>query len=129
MGFQAFNFPIFDDVPPPLDYIAQLEENQGLGLHLERPQDYAFLYRDVSKWPRQAKTQSNFKNAADRGICPISDVIGFGYSGTSGILKAVTSDPAGLNSAWGQSDPDLSAWRRDGRNAVRWVHRRFSSFR
>jgi hypothetical protein len=105
VGFQAFNFPFSDNVPPPLDYIAQLEENQGLGLHLERPQDYAFLYRDVSKWLRQAKTQSNFKNAGDRGICRINDVVGFGYSFTAVTLKAVTSDPAGLNSAWGQSDP------------------------
>lgn len=105
VGFQAFNFPLSDDVPPPLDYIAQLQENQGLGLHLERPLDYAFLYRDVSKWLRQTKTQSNFKNAGGRDICPISDVIGFGYSGTSSLLKSVTSDPAGLNSAWGQSDP------------------------
>lgn len=111
VGFQAFNFPLFEDVPPPLDYIASLPENQGLGLHLERPQDYAFLYRDVSKWLRQAKTQSNFKNAGDRDICSISDVIGFGYSGTSGVLKAVTSDPLRLNSAWGQSDPIFTRGR------------------
>ncbi len=97
VGFQANNFY------GQLDYIASL--NQGLGLHLERPQDYAFLYRDVSKWLRQAKTQSNFVNAGGHDICPISDVIGFGYSYTSTLLKAVTSDPAGLNSAWGESDP------------------------
>lgn len=98
VGFQANNFR------GELDYIAALPENQGLGLHLDRPQDYAFLYRDVSKWLRQAKTPSNFVNAGGQGICPISDVIGFGYSYTSTFLKAVTSDPAGLNSAWGESD-------------------------
>lgn len=99
VGFQANNFN------GELDYIASLPENQGLGLHLERPQDYAFLYRDVSKWLRQAKTQSNFVNAGGHDICPISDVIGFGYSYTSIFLKAVSSDPEGLNSAWGESDP------------------------
>lgn len=99
VGIQANNF--FGE----LDYIASLPENQGLGLHLERPQDYAILYRDVSKWLRQAKTQSNFVNAGSHDICPISDVIGFGYSYTSRLLKAVTSDPEGLNSAWGKSDP------------------------
>ena len=97
VGFQANNF--FGT----LDYIASLPENQGLGLHLERPQDYAFLYRDVSKWLRQAKTQSNFVNAGGHDICPTSDVIGFGYSYTSLLLKAVTAE--GLNSAWGRSDP------------------------
>jgi hypothetical protein len=97
VGFQANNFN------GELDYIASLPENQGLGLHLQRPQDYAILYRDISKWLRQAKTQSNFVNAGGHDICPISDVIGFGYSYTSIILKAVTSER--LNSAWGQSDP------------------------
>jgi hypothetical protein len=42
-------------------------------------------------------------HAGGRDICPISDVIGFGYSYTSTLLKAVTSE--GLNSAWGRSDP------------------------
>lgn len=101
VGFQANNFPNFNGVLP-LDYIAALPENQGLGLHLERPQDYAFLYRDVSKWLRQTKTQSNFKNAGGRDICPINDVVGFGYSFTSIRAKAVTAE--GLNSAWGESD-------------------------
>lgn len=102
VGFQANNFPGPFELPP-LDYIASLPENQGLGLHLERPQDYAFLYRDVSKWLRQAKTAANFVNAGGNDICSISDVIGFGYSASSVPLKAVTSE--GLNSAWGQSDP------------------------
>ena len=102
VGFQANNFP-GGQFGPELDYISALQENQGLDLHLERPQDYAFLYRDVSKWLRQAKTQSNFKNAGGQNICSISDVIGFGYSYTSTLLKAVTKE--GLNSAWGESDP------------------------
>jgi hypothetical protein len=99
VGFQANNFY------GELDHIASLPENQGLDLHLDRPQDYAFLYRDVSKWLRQGKTPSNFVNAGGRDICSISDVIGFGYSYTSTLLKAVTADPEGLNSAWGESDP------------------------
>ena len=98
VGFQANNFN------GELDYIAVLPENQGLGLHLERPQDYAFLYRDVSKWLRQAKTQSNFVNANGNDICQVSDVIGFGYSFTSWLLKSLSADPQRLNSAWGQSD-------------------------
>ena len=102
VGFQANNFLVDVDLRP-LDYIASRSENRSLALHLERPQDYAFLYRDVSKWLRQAKTQSNFVNAGGQDICPISDVIGFGYSSTSRPLKAVASQ--GLNSAWGQSDP------------------------
>jgi hypothetical protein len=97
VGFQANNFN------GELDYIASLPENQSLGLHLQRPQDYAVLYRDVSQWLRQAKTQSNFVNAGGRDICPISDVVGFGYSYTSLRLKAVTAE--GLNSAWGKADP------------------------
>ena len=98
MGFQANNYG------GELDYIAGLEDNSGLGLHLERPQDYAILYRDVSKWLRQAKTTQNFVNAGRRDICAVGDVIGFGYSFTSNRLKAVLSSPHRLNSSWGSAD-------------------------
>ncbi len=99
MGFQANNF--FGE----LDYIAALPDNSGIGLHLPRPQDYAILYRDVSKWLRQAKTSQNFVNAGRSDLCPVSDVIGFGYSFTSTRLKAVLSSPHHLNSTWGSADP------------------------
>lgn len=99
MGFQANNY--FGE----LDYINSLPENTGIGLHLQRPQDYAILYRDVSKWLRQAKTPENFINAGRSNLCSVSDVIGFGYSTTSNRLKAVLSNPHRLNSTWGRSDP------------------------
>ncbi len=98
MGFQAENY--FGS----LDYINALPENSGIGLHLPRPQDYAILYRDVSKWLRQAKTPQNFVNAGRSNLCSVSDVIGFGYSATSELLKAVISNPHRLNSTWGRSD-------------------------
>jgi hypothetical protein len=99
MGFQANNFG------GELDYIASLSFNNGMGLHLARPQDYAVLYRDVSKWLRQAKTAQNFVNAGRSDLCPVTDVIGFGYSFTSMRLKGVLSDPHRLNSTWGKADP------------------------
>jgi hypothetical protein len=99
VGFQAYNFE------GQLDYIATLAENSEIGLHLERPQDYAVLYRDVSKWLRQPKTAGNFVNAGRSDLCPVSDVIGFGYSFTSHLLKAVLANPHRLNSTWGSADP------------------------
>lgn len=99
VGFQANNFS------GELDYIASLPENSGIGLHLPRPQDYAVLYRDVSKWLRQAKTPDNLIDAGRSELCSVSDVIGFGYSFTSNRLKAVLADPHHLNSTWGGDDP------------------------
>jgi len=99
VGFQAENFD------GELDYLAGLEGNSGLGLHLERPQDYAILYRDVSKWLRQAKSAQNFVNAGRPDLCAVGDVIGFGYSHTSNRLKAVLSNSHHLNTTWGSADP------------------------
>jgi hypothetical protein len=98
MGFQANNFV------GELDYIAGLPDNQGLGLHLERPQDYAILYRDVSRWLREPKTPLNFIGAERRDLCEVSDVVGFGYSYTARQLKAVIANPHHLNSTWGSAD-------------------------
>jgi len=99
MGFQADNFS------NQLDFIASLPENTGIGLHLERPQDYAILYRDVSKWLRQEKTAQTFVNGGRSDLCAVSDVIGFGYSQTANLLQAVLSDSHHLNSTWGLADP------------------------
>ena len=96
MGFQA-NFE-------PLDYIARLPENEELGLRLERPEDYAILYRDVSRWLRGPKTSVNFIGADRTDLCPVSDVVGFGYSYTAMQLKAVIANPHHLNSTWGSAD-------------------------
>ncbi len=105
MGFQANNFG------GELDYIASLPENSGIGLHLPRPQDYAVVLRDVSKWLRQAKTPETFVNAGRSDLCSVSDVIGFGYSYTANRLKAVLSDPHHLNSTWGGADPTFPRGR------------------
>jgi len=99
VGFQANNFD------GELDYVASLPANNGLGLHLDRPQDYAILYRDVSKWLRQTKTPQNFVNSGRSNLCSVSEVIGFGYSVTANRLKAVISNPNRLNSTWGTADP------------------------
>lgn len=106
LGFQANNFPF----PPAgitgaLNYLATRPENAGLGLHMSKPQDYAVIYRDASKWLRQAKTAQNFVNAGGADVCAVNEVIGFGYSFTSNRLKAVLSNPRRLNSTWGSADP------------------------
>ena len=98
MGFQANNFS------GELDYIASLPENDGLGLHLDRPEDYAILYRDVSRWLRGRKTSVNFISGDRTDLCPVSDVVGFGYSYTANLLKAVIANPHHLNSTWGSAD-------------------------
>jgi len=98
MGFQANNFA------GELDYIAALPQNSGIGLHMERPQDYAILYRDVSKWLRQDKTSANFINGSE-DFCKVNDVVGFGYSFTSNRMKSVLINPNRLNSTWGLADP------------------------
>jgi hypothetical protein len=98
MGFQANNF--FGH----LDYIASLPENEGLGLHMDRPEDYAILYRDVSRWLREPKTSANFISGDRTNLCPVSDVVGFGYSYTAMQLKSVIANPHHLNSTWGSAD-------------------------
>lgn len=98
MGFQANNFA------GELDYIASLPENDELGLHLDRPEDYAILYRDVSRWLREPKTSVNFISGDRTDLCPVSDVVGFGYSFTATQLKAVIANPHHLNSKWGSAD-------------------------
>jgi len=105
MGFQANNFL------GELEYIAGLPDNVDLGLHLERPQDYAILYRDVSRWLRGPKTPLNFTGAERTDLCEVSDVVGFGYSYTAKQLKAVIADPHHLNSTWGSADPIFSRGR------------------
>jgi hypothetical protein len=98
MGFQANNFG------GELDYIASLPENDELGLHLDRPEDYAILYRDVSRWLREPKTSVNFISGDPTDLCPVSDVVGFGYSASAIPLKAVIANPHHLNSTWGSAD-------------------------
>ena len=106
VGFQANNFEHqFNGFVGALNYLASQPENSGLGLHMSRPQDYAILYRDVSRWLRQAKTAQNFVNAGGSDLCAVNEVIGFGYSFTSMRLKAVLSNPRRLNSTWGSADP------------------------
>lgn len=104
MGFQANNFFFHPTIPVPLDYISSLPENAGLGLHLDRPEDYAILYRDVSRWLREPKTPSNFISDDRTDLCTVSDVVGFGYSFTANRLKAVIANPHHLNSTWGSAD-------------------------
>jgi len=110
MGFQANNYK--GGLPfGALDYIAGLPENSGMGLHLERPQDYAILYRDASRWLREPKTSVNFISAERPDLCPVSDVVGFGYSDSAKQLKAVIANPHHLNSTWGSADPIFARGR------------------
>ena len=73
-------------------------------MHLDRPEDYAILYRDVSRWLREPKTASNFISEDRQDLCPVSDVVGFGYSYTAMRLKSVIANPHRLNSTWGSTD-------------------------
>ena len=96
-GVLTENFVYFEGFLAALDHVAAQPANQALGLHLDRPTDYAFVFAGVSRWLRE---DHRGDLGAISGPCAVDDVVVFGYSHTAHLARSFLS--AGLNTELAQ---------------------------